>query len=214
MQIPGGMKPGPSTTFTGFLPTECLGNRIPVSGRKTCVCERDMNFSLLLMCEVVSSYLSHSHPPTGLNILDGAVHMHKFGSSAKVQQFRGNTELTPLVSRRVYDFNYQYFSDLEGFTLMRGDLLKLTCVYDTTSTTGTVYGGEKTEEEMCLYFFAYYPKLPVNVDFILTFSANGQTYCQNGQVVTVAPSRYENAVTPSEGRLECGVRREENRTRF
>ncbi len=32
MVIPGGQKPGASTTFNGFLPTECLGSRIPEKG--------------------------------------------------------------------------------------------------------------------------------------------------------------------------------------
>ena len=174
MAIPGGKKPGSDTTFTGFLPTECLGNRIPASG---------------------------------LNIVDGIMHMHKYGHSGTVQQYRNNRQLPLMANRRVFDFNYQYFSDLEGHTLQRGDLLKLTCVYDTQSSPTTVYGGEKTSEEMCLYFFVYYPKLPVNVDFILTFDQNGNTFCQNGQIVSVTPSRYENLPAPEDSRLPCENRR-------
>ncbi len=133
--------------------------------------------------------------------------MHKYGVKGSVQQFRNNVQLPLLANRRVYDFNYQYFSNLEGTTLQRGDLLKLTCIYDTQSSSATVYGGEKTSEEMCLYFFVYYPKLPVNVDFIMTFDNNGNTFCQNGQIVSVAPSRYENIPPPIDNRTPCGSRK-------
>lgn len=64
------------------------------------------------------------------------------------------------------------------------------CVYDSTSRSSTTYGGDATDDEMCIGFFLYYPAVP-NVrcmtNNVELDAGDGEHVCQiPGQVVTNA----------------------------
>lgn len=48
------------------------------------------------------------------------------------------------------------------FFIKKGDRLVLQCFYDSTKDDKEVYGGLSTNEEMCLAFLHYYPRLPIS----------------------------------------------------
>ena len=80
--------------------------------------------------------------------------------------------------------------------LLPDDTLKLTCMYDTTSSAFDIFGGEGTENEMCLYFFSYYPRVPELDDAVFTYLKNETGLlmdCQREKFV-VNNSAYENIV--------------------
>jgi len=66
-----------------------------------------------------------------------------------------------------------------------GDRLNLVCIYDTTNKPDTKFG-EGSDEEMCLEFIAYYPKLT------LEDNPNGMLSCGS---VNYRQYRYPNGTT-------------------
>ncbi|XP_069946724.1 MOXD1 homolog 1-like isoform X2 [Cherax quadricarinatus] len=63
-----------------------------------------------------------------------------------------------------YDFNYQQTRILkEEVTILPGDTLITECNYDSTRRKQTTFGGIGTEEEMCLAFMTYYPRVNLSV---------------------------------------------------
>ncbi|MPC37085.1 DBH-like monooxygenase protein 1 [Portunus trituberculatus] len=59
-----------------------------------------------------------------------------------------------------YDFDYQNTRILkEEVTLLPGDSLVMECGYNASHRTTPTYGGFGTNEEMCLTFLSYYPRV-------------------------------------------------------
>jgi hypothetical protein len=78
-----------------------------------------------------------------------APHMHLMGRAARME-----TASTCLIDVPRYDFHWQqmFFYDAP-VTVRGGEMVTLTCGYDTTeATTSTVTWGEDTDEEMCAGF--------------------------------------------------------------
>ena len=63
-------------------------------------------------------------------------------------------------------------------------------MYDTTSTTKPVIGGEKTTDEMCLVFMKYYPRVPYLNQPALTIVYEGQqlVVCPDWQTLVPVPN--------------------------
>ena len=161
--------------------------------------------------------------------------MHQYGRKSFLQHFRRGEEL-PLVSYSdFYDFNYQVcvfpipslffffhflinpFLFLEYFqhqryqesnrVILPDDTLKLTCMYDTTTAPANVTGGEGTNDEMCFYFFSYYPRVEKFGKSAITVSANEQgqmMHCGGLDAVQIDFSDYQNIIPhPEPTRVEC-----------
>lgn len=96
----------------------------------------------------------------GIKVLGVLLHAHLLGRGLKVRHFRDGKELAPLAVEDNYDFNYQeyrYFK--EEIVILPTDQITVECTYDSTKKDKVTFGGISTEEEMCLAFLLYYPKI-------------------------------------------------------
>ncbi len=86
-------------------------------------------------------------------------HMHKLGTviSAEVQKSGGGT--VPLTSRDPWNFETQYWDSVDT-TIGPNDVVSTRCAW-TNPGNSNVKFGEKTSDEMCFVFAAYYPRLPL-----------------------------------------------------
>jgi hypothetical protein len=86
-------------------------------------------------------------------------HMHKLGTiiSGELQKKSGGT--VPLTSRNPWDFNTQYWDDANT-TMEPGDVVSTRCAWNNPGNSAVKFG-EKTSDEMCYVFAAYYPRLPL-----------------------------------------------------
>ncbi|MGE0547351.1 MAG: hypothetical protein AB7O24_34130 [Kofleriaceae bacterium] len=78
------------------------------------------------------------------------IHMHNLGVEGRLELVRdGNA--TCLLSIPRWDFNWQLFYLFERpIEVVPGDQIRLTCAYDTRSTTEPVTWGLSTDDEMCI----------------------------------------------------------------
>jgi len=96
----------------------------------------------------------------GLTVVGNLLHEHNVGSALSFRHIRDGQELPPIEANEAYDFNFQQvtmFEDHLRRTLLPGDEFILDCVYDTTSRDGITFGGESSQQEMCLTFLWVYP---------------------------------------------------------
>jgi mono/diheme cytochrome c family protein len=78
------------------------------------------------------------------------IHMHRLGTHARFELLRG-TETKCLLDIPRWAFGWQLFYTYdEPIEIREGDLIKVTCGYDTTSRTEVVEWGESTDDEMCI----------------------------------------------------------------
>jgi hypothetical protein len=81
--------------------------------------------------------------------------MHKLGKTMNVTATRGGQDIC-LGQVNNWNFHWQGFAHYtEPVTLMSGDVVRITCGYDTTTRTETTTWGEGTEDEMCIAFFYF-----------------------------------------------------------
>ena len=79
-------------------------------------------------------------------------HMHQLGTSLKVTRLRDGVE-TCIVDVPRWDFDWQLsYQWMEPLDLKGGDILQLTCEYDTSGRSDVVYWGDGTKDEMCLNY--------------------------------------------------------------
>jgi hypothetical protein len=115
-----------------------------------------------------TSTLSNAEVLTATNVYEGnialasskamsiymvAPHMHRLGTSIKVENVSSASKSSCLASVPTYDFNWQQgFSFKQAQSFSTSDSLKITCQFSTaTKTTATTFG-ENTTDEMCLAF--------------------------------------------------------------
>ncbi|XP_078690261.1 DBH-like monooxygenase protein 1 homolog [Branchiostoma floridae x Branchiostoma belcheri] len=95
-----------------------------------------------------------------LNVFAVFGHAHLAGRKVNIRHVRGASELQELFRDDNYDFNYQETISLdEQRQVLPGDSILMECTYDTTDRNGVTYGGLKTEDEMCIAWILYYPKM-------------------------------------------------------
>jgi hypothetical protein len=125
------------------------------------------NYTVTGLC---SSACTNSLPPGGIHIFANTLHTHLAGTGLNLRHIRqtscGNTtrtqEMEPIEKNLKYDFNFQQTSYLPNeITVLPGDTLILDCIYNTVGRTSLTVGGESTQEEMCLAFPIYYPKIDI-----------------------------------------------------
>lgn len=79
------------------------------------------------------------------------VHMHNRGTGAQVQSATNANAC--LLDLDGWSFHWQHFYWYEQpITVRGGDVLRITCHYDTTGDTHNVVWGEGTEDEMCISY--------------------------------------------------------------
>nr|WP_276604319.1 hypothetical protein [Nannocystis pusilla] len=80
-------------------------------------------------------------------------HMHNLGKELRVTaNHRGSESCLAQVNR--YQFHWQRFAFYEQpLRVLAGDVLRITCTYDTTSRDTTTRWGFGTDDEMCIGFF-------------------------------------------------------------
>ncbi|KAL9974725.1 hypothetical protein ACROYT_G011804 [Oculina patagonica] len=97
-------------------------------------------------------------PGGGIRIFTSALHTHLAGRAAYTRHVRKGVELPEIIRDDHYDFNFQESQiPSKETTVLPGDSLITVCNY--RSEDKAVYGGLGTDEEMCLSFHYYYPKL-------------------------------------------------------
>eukprot|EP00947_MAST-08B_sp_MAST-8B-sp1_P002487 g2487.t1 len=110
--------------------------------------------------------------PGDMTVTSTFLHAHKVGRKIQLQHVRGGQELDVLADEPYYDFDYQNGVAKNPYvTVKKGDMLKLTCTYNTQARTATTTGGLSSNEEMCLAYLFYYPRHS-NFDFCAYGSSN------------------------------------------
>ncbi|WIA20108.1 hypothetical protein OEZ85_005960 [Tetradesmus obliquus] len=98
-----------------------------------------------------------------LTIIRQMVHGHYLSKTFRTGWVRNGVELKPLATMKLNDFNFQSWlpTDPNHSTLMPGDQLTLTCVYNSRGRTNVTKWGWGARDEMCFWFIMYYPAQPV-----------------------------------------------------
>ncbi|WIA40391.1 hypothetical protein OEZ86_013751 [Tetradesmus obliquus] len=98
-----------------------------------------------------------------VTIIRQMVHGHYLSKTFRTGWVRNGVELKPLATMKLNDFNFQSWlpTDPNHNTLMPGDQLTLTCVYNSRGRTNVTKWGWGAREEMCFWFIMYYPAQPV-----------------------------------------------------
>jgi hypothetical protein len=93
-----------------------------------------------------------------IHVFSSFLHMHEIGAAISSELFRDDALVGPIAVDDPYDFNQQKFlpSDI---SIQPGDEIATRCVYDSSDRTSTTPGGVASEEEMCINFMMYYPKV-------------------------------------------------------
>lgn len=122
-------------------------------------------------------------------------HTHLTGRQIYSKVIRNGKEVSYITYGKYYDFNYQYTNFLASpITILPGDEIKVTCVYNTMDRTSFTYGGESTHDEMCLDFLWYYPRSSTNLALCLggtpqeELKAFTQTINKTGDIISYLKS--------------------------
>jgi hypothetical protein len=97
-----------------------------------------------------------SDMPT-LNVFSSGPHMHKLGSAISGQVLQAGGATVELASRDPWSFDNQY-SDTTPTTIVPGDTVRVRCAWNNPTATDVKFG-EKTSDEMCYVFAAYWPRI-------------------------------------------------------
>lgn len=111
-----------------------------------------------------SEILAKGVPVEGIEAFAILQHSHLLGKEMISRHYRNGRELEPLASDKHYDFDFQDMRYLpKKRKIYANDKLEVKCVYDTTQKQNLTFGGLSTQEEMCLSFIAYYPRMPLEL---------------------------------------------------
>jgi hypothetical protein len=124
------------------------------------------NFTVTSICS--DTCTKKIFPSGGIHIFANMLHTHLTGTGLILRHFKktdcsGTTkyeELEPIEKNFHYDFNFQQINHLpREITVLPGDVLMLNCRYNTTGRARVTMGGLSTQDEMCLSFPMYYPRI-------------------------------------------------------
>lgn len=99
----------------------------------------------------------------GIHLIASMPHMHQLGTEMSTELLAGGPSgaATDLGTIKSWDFNTQAWLPIggpAGAVTKTGDVIRTRCMWSNT-TGGPVKFGEKTADEMCYSFTAYYPKI-------------------------------------------------------
>eukprot|EP01084_Bolivina_argentea_P034773 64410_1 len=104
-------------------------------------------------------------PAKGVKAFAVLLHQHYLGAVLKLRIVRNGTELKPILEDYAYDFNYQQTVKIDERDIFPTDTLILECHYNTLhiNNSNVTFGGESTQDEMCLAQIVVYPAIPLAV---------------------------------------------------
>jgi len=87
-----------------------------------------------------------------------ALHAHQVGNYVEAWLIRDGVVICSLGTEDPYNFNFQSFQPLPQEAELRvGDVVRLVCTYNTMSRDTCTYGGDGSQDEMCIHIMAVYP---------------------------------------------------------
>lgn len=105
-----------------------------------------------------------------ITVLGLGNHMHLLGSIQETVVTRDGEYIGPVRRERHWDFNHQSLEESPVRTIRAGDQIEMACTYDSSGRNETTVFGDKTDEEMCTAFMAYYPKLDPVQELYIVFN--------------------------------------------
>ncbi|MCA9715391.1 MAG: hypothetical protein H6713_13880 [Myxococcales bacterium] len=94
-----------------------------------------------------------------LHVIGTWLHAHDIGKTLWTEVFRDGQMIAELGREDPFKFDYQTFQDAD-FWVEPGDEFQTHCVYDASDRGEWTYGGDATDQEMCINFMLYYPNDP------------------------------------------------------
>lgn len=93
-----------------------------------------------------------------MNLLGIFYHAHVLGTWLNMEVSHNGQYISNMYSENNYDFNHQFVHAPNVKKLRKGDELRITCRYDTSSQSSPVQFGESTNTEMCAMLMYYSPR--------------------------------------------------------
>jgi len=134
--------------------------------------------------------------PHPINVFGDFLHTHKAGSMIWSTQYRDNERIPGYFNRIEYwDFSFQdYIPAMK--VINPGDRLNLECIFNTMSRSKPTKFGPDSDDEMCLQFLAYYPRLTLpGVNFMSCGSVKGRFHVNSSVFTPVNPADGRNYTT-------------------
>ncbi|XP_071096981.1 uncharacterized protein [Haliotis cracherodii] len=98
-----------------------------------------------------------------MNVFAVFQHTHLIGKGIRTRIIRNGTEIEPLIVDDNYDFDFQETRLLaHERKLQVGDAIITECDYRSKEKGKFTFGGLSTQDEMCLTFILYYPRMPMS----------------------------------------------------
>ncbi len=94
-----------------------------------------------------------------VHVIGTWLHAHDIGKTLWTEVFRGGEMIGELGREDPFVFDYQTFHDAD-FWVQPGDEFRTHCVFDSSERDEWTYGGDATDQEMCINFMMYYPNNP------------------------------------------------------
>lgn len=99
-------------------------------------------------------------PPNGIFIYEIFLQARHYGQKMTLKHLRDGAELPPLAKDSTYYGRSQvYRAFLDPVQIRPGDMLVLECTYNTKESQSTILGGIQDDNETCLAFLNYYPRI-------------------------------------------------------
>lgn len=152
---------------------------------------KNFTFDVTCPAECTSRF---AHPITLVSTL---LHAHNIGSSLTVRHWRKGHEQPIIMTDTNYDFNFQDFeSNAAGTVILPGDEIQTICRYDSSERANPTHFGLSSQEEMCLAYFVYWPRLPEKRAMCLNNFYNQAehkdqlSYCMGNVMNVTSDQRY------------------------
>ncbi|XP_066938677.1 DBH-like monooxygenase protein 1 [Macrobrachium rosenbergii] len=104
--------------------------------------------------------LNEGVPNSGIKVYQVLLHARSLCTAMRIRHFRDGEELPPIVTDDYYDANYQPILSLwDERTVLPTDHLTTECVYGSMSRKNSTFSGYGEEDEACLGYLFYYPRV-------------------------------------------------------
>ncbi|XP_017302524.1 tyramine beta-hydroxylase-like [Diaphorina citri] len=116
-------------------------------------------------------------PSKGIKVFGSQLHTHLTGKRVYTRHIRNGRELAELNRDNHYSPHFQEIRLLKHpVTVLPGDALITTCVYNTQSRANITLGGFAITDEMCVNYIHYYPLVDLEVCKSSVSSDNLRTF--------------------------------------
>ncbi|XP_053609984.1 tyramine beta-hydroxylase [Plodia interpunctella] len=103
-------------------------------------------------------------PELGVVVFGSQLHAHLSGAAAWTRHARRGAELPPLNIDLHYSTHFQEIRLLHRpVTVLPGDYLETTCIYNTVDRVNVTVGGHAITDEMCVNYLHYFPASDLEV---------------------------------------------------